>query len=67
MSIHNRNKAFIGRLRAALYDIDAGSLRRQLGELFAADCEIHLALRKGPDTRKLGLGRPAGCLSSNRR
>lgn len=43
MSIHNRNKEFIGRLRAALYDIDAGSLRRQLGEVFAADCQAHLA------------------------
>ncbi len=43
MSIHNRNKEFIGRLRAALYDIDAGSLRRQLGEIFAADCEARLA------------------------
>lgn len=43
MSIHNRNKAFIGRLRAALYDIDASDLQRQLRELFAADCEAHLA------------------------
>ncbi len=43
MSIHNRNKEFIGRLRAALYDIDASELQRQLRELFAADCEAHLA------------------------
>ncbi len=43
MSIHNRNKEFIGRLRAALYDIDASELPRQLRELFAADCEAHLA------------------------
>ncbi len=43
MSIHNRNKAFIGGLRAALYDIDASDLQRQLRELFAADCEAHLA------------------------
>ena len=43
MSIHNRNKAFIGGLRAALYDIDASRLRAQLRAVFASDCEIHLA------------------------
>ncbi|MCY4072816.1 MAG: ester cyclase [Chloroflexi bacterium] len=43
MSIHNRNKEFIGGLRAALYDIDASDLQRQLRELFAADCQAHLA------------------------
>ena len=43
MSIHNRNKAFIGGLRAALYDIDPSKLPGQLRELFAADCEAHLA------------------------
>ncbi|MCY4538736.1 MAG: ester cyclase [Chloroflexi bacterium] len=43
MSIHNRNKEFIGRLRAALYDIDARNLQRQLRELFAADCKARLA------------------------
>ncbi|MCY4018109.1 MAG: ester cyclase [Chloroflexi bacterium] len=42
-SIHNRNKARIGHLRAALYDIDAGKLRAQLGELFAPDCLVQLA------------------------
>ncbi len=41
--IHNRNKERIEVLRAALYDIDAGELRRQLGEVFAADCAVHLA------------------------
>ena len=43
MSIHNRNKERIGALRAALYDIDAGALRGQLGEIFAADCLVQLA------------------------
>lgn len=43
MSIHSRNKAFIGGLRAALYDIDASDLLRQLRARFAADCEAHLA------------------------
>ena len=42
-SIHNRNKQRIGALRAALYDIDAGALRGQLGEIFAADCLVQLA------------------------
>lgn len=43
MSVHNRNKAFIGELRAALYNIDAAELQRQLREFFAADCQAHLA------------------------
>ncbi len=42
-SIHNRNKARIGVLRAALYDVDAGALRGQLEEIFAADCLVQLA------------------------
>ena len=42
-SIHSRNKARIGHLRAALYDIDPSNLQRHLRELFAADCEAHLA------------------------
>ncbi len=42
-SIHNRNKARIGHLRAALYDCDAGALRGQLAEIFAPDCLVQLA------------------------
>ena len=42
-SIHNQNKKFIGRLRAALYDINPSTLKSQLGELFAPDCDIKLA------------------------
>ncbi len=42
-SIHNRNKERIKVLRAALYDCDAGRLRGQLREIFAPDCEVHLA------------------------
>ena len=42
-SIHNRNKERIGALRAALYDVDAGALRGQLGEIFAEDCLAQLA------------------------
>ncbi len=42
-SIHNRNKNRIQILRDALYDIEPARLQRQLGEVFAADCEIHLA------------------------
>ena len=33
----------LGAFRAALYDCDASRLRDQLGEIFAADCEVHLA------------------------
>ncbi len=40
--IHSRNKQLIGRFRAALYDSDRAALRRQLDEVFAPDCEIHL-------------------------
>ncbi|MXX83081.1 MAG: ester cyclase [Chloroflexi bacterium] len=43
VSIHNQNKERINLLRDALYDIEPARLPRQLGEVFAADCEIHLA------------------------
>ncbi len=42
-SIHNSNKERIGAFRSALYDCDPRLLRDQLGEIFAADCEVHLA------------------------
>ncbi|MFK7805778.1 MAG: ester cyclase [Anaerolineae bacterium] len=42
-NIHNHNKEFIGRLRSALYNVNRSQLKSQLGELFAADCDIHLA------------------------
>ena len=42
-SIHNHNKQRIQSLRDALYDIEPARLQRQLGEVFAADCVIHLA------------------------
>ena len=42
-SIHNSNKERIGAFRAALYDCDPRLLRDQLGEIFAADCAVHLA------------------------
>ena len=42
-SVHNSNKRRIRGLRAALYDIDKGKLRAQLGDIFAPDCQIHLA------------------------
>ncbi|MCY3778783.1 MAG: ester cyclase [Chloroflexi bacterium] len=42
-SIHNRNKARIGRFREALYNCDSGELRAQLGEIFAPDCLVQLA------------------------
>lgn len=41
-NIHQHNKQFIGKLRAALYDCDPTTLKSQLGEIFAPDCEIHL-------------------------
>ena len=50
---HQKNKQFIGKFRAALYDCDAAVLKDQLRELFAPDCEIHLAFPfedlDGPD------------------
>ena len=42
-SIHNLNKDRINILRAALYDIQPSQLQTQLNEVFAPDCEIHLA------------------------
>ncbi len=42
-NIHQHNKEFFGRLRSALYDCDRTVLQGQLQELFASDCEIHLA------------------------
>jgi predicted ester cyclase len=41
--VHQHNKQFIGKLRAALYDCDQAALKGQLGEVFAQDSEIHLA------------------------
>ena len=43
ISIHNANKDHVNILRAALYDIEPAHLLRQLNEVFATDCEIHLA------------------------
>ena len=42
-SIHNHNKALIGRFRRALYDCDQSKLRAQLNELFAPDCLVQIA------------------------
>lgn len=42
-TVHQHNKALIGRYRAALYDCEAESLHLTLRELFAPSCEIHLA------------------------
>jgi predicted ester cyclase len=53
INIHNHNKKFVGKLRAALYDCDEAALRGQLHEVFAPDAEIHLAFPfedlDGPD------------------
>ena len=43
VSIHNANKERVNGLRAALYDIEPARLQRQLNDVFAADCVIHLA------------------------
>ena len=52
-SIHQDNKQLITKLRNALYDCDAALLKHQLSEVFAHDCEIHLAFPfedlTGPD------------------
>jgi len=37
------NKQIIGKFRAALYDCEPGALNQQFSEVFAPDCEIHLA------------------------
>jgi predicted ester cyclase len=41
--IHTRNKALIGGLRRALYDIAPGTLKGQLSALFAPGATVHLA------------------------
>jgi len=46
-SVHDQNRAFIGRFRSALYDLDPGRLREQLEELFAPDATIQLAYPLG--------------------
>ncbi|KAA3662766.1 MAG: polyketide cyclase [Chloroflexi bacterium] len=52
-NIHSKNKNLIGRFRSALYDCDETKLREQLREVFAPDCEVHLAFPfedlDGPD------------------
>ncbi len=40
---HQYNKQLVGKFRAALYDCDPQALKNQLHEVFASDCEIHLA------------------------
>jgi len=40
---HQQNKQLIGKFRAALYDCSPAALKNQLHEVFASDCEIHLA------------------------
>jgi predicted ester cyclase len=51
--IHQHNKQLIGKFRAALYDCDPAALKGRLREVFALDCEIHLAFPfedlDGPD------------------
>lgn len=41
--IHTHNKQFISNFRTALYDCDPSVLKSQLRDVFAPDCEIHLA------------------------
>ncbi len=43
MDINRHNKQLISVFRAALYDCDETALKSQLREVFAPDCEIHLA------------------------
>lgn len=43
IDIHRQNKQLIGKFRAALYDCDETVLQSQLREVFAPNCEIHLA------------------------
>ncbi len=43
MDINRHNKKLINKFRAALYDIDALVLKDQLHQVFAPDCDIHLA------------------------
>jgi predicted ester cyclase len=53
MHIHQSNKQRIGPFRAALYDCNPASLKDQLNDVFASDCEVHLAFPfedlDGPD------------------
>jgi len=42
-NIHQNNKQLISKFRGALYDVDHSKLKSQLAEVFAPDCEIHLA------------------------
>lgn len=50
---HQGNKQLIGKFRTALYNCEAAALKGQLREIFAPDCEIHLAFPfedlDGPD------------------
>ncbi len=41
--IHQHNRGLIGKFRRALYDIDEAVLNDQIQEVFAPNCEIHLA------------------------
>jgi predicted ester cyclase len=43
MNIHQHNKQLIGKFRTVLYDCDPVALKDQLCNVFAPDCEIHLA------------------------
>jgi len=43
MDIHRHNKELINEFKTALYDIDASVLKDQLQQVFAPDCDIHLA------------------------
>jgi len=40
---NQQNKQLIGKFRAALYDYAPSALKGQLREVFASDCDIHLA------------------------
>jgi predicted ester cyclase len=42
-NVHQLNKRLIGKFRSALYNCEAAALRHQLHNVFAPDCEIHLA------------------------
>ncbi len=41
--IHQQNKQVVGKLRAALYDLDAGALPGQIENVFAPDAPVFLA------------------------
>jgi len=43
IDVHSRNKQIVGKFRVALYDCDEATLRDQLQEVFAPNCDIHLA------------------------